>query len=73
MSENHPILITHSHKEEAAFSTVDSDLSNQLIKKLTEKFFADLADTMLTSVLLVQSVVQLLLQVGNVNLGGGLW
>ena len=73
MGEDHPILITYSHKEEAALSTIDSDLSDQLIKQFAEQLLADLANAMLAGILFVQSVVQLLLQVSNVDLGGGLW
>jgi len=41
-------LITDTHQQEATFSTVDSNLSDELIEALGEKFFTEWADSSLS-------------------------
>ena len=38
------MFVSDSHEEESSFWTVDSDLSDDLIERLTEKFFSDRTD-----------------------------
>ena len=71
--QKHLVLVTDTYEQETALGTVNSDLTDQFVKNLFEKIFAHLADTMLSSVLLVESVLQLLLQVYNVYLCRRLW
>ena len=71
--QKHLVLVTDTYEQETALGTVNCDLSDQFVKNLFEKIFAHLADTMLSSVLLVESVLQLLLQVYNVYLCRRLW
>ena len=71
--QKHLVLVTDTYEQETALGTVNSDLTDQFVENLFEKIFAYLADTMLSSVLLVESVLQLLLQVDNVYLCRRLW
>ena len=71
--QKHLVLVTDTYEQETALGTVNSDLTDQFVENLFEKIFAHLADTMLSSVLLVESVLQLLLQVDNVYLCRRLW
>ena len=73
MRQKHLVLVTDTHEQETALGTVDSDLTDQLVEYLFEEIFANLTDTMLSGVLLVEGILQLLLQVYNVYLCRRLW
>lgn len=66
-------FITHTNEQEAPFSTVDSDLTNQFVEALSEELFTEGAETGLARLAVLNLVVELVLQVQHVNCGGRLW
>ena len=70
--DGHLDLVTDTHKEETTLSTVDGDLSDQLIEALSEKLLTEWANASLSCLSLLNGGIELVLEVDNVDLGGGL-
>ena len=70
--DGHLDFITDTHEKETTLSTIDSDLSDKLIKTLGEKFFTEGANSSLSSLSFLNGGIKLVLQVDNVDLRGGL-
>ena len=68
----HLDLIPYSNEKESSFSAVDGDLSDQFIEALGEELFSVRANTGLTGLTSLDSGIKLVLEVDNVDLGGGL-
>lgn len=68
----HLDFVTDTNKKEASFSTVDSDLTDEFIEALGEELFSEGANTGLTRLTSLNASIELVLQIDNVNLGGGL-
>ena len=65
-SLDHAGLVTHSHELVTSLDTVESDLTNNLVKALRVKLLADGANSVGSSAKLIQLLVQSLLQVENI-------
>ena len=69
---SHLDLVTHTDEEEAPFGAVYSNLADQLIEALSEKFFSKWTDSSLTRLTSLNCCIELVLQIYHVNLCGGL-
>ena len=70
--DGHLDFVTDTHQEEAALSAVDSDLADQLVEALAEELLTEGADARLAGHRALQRLVELVLQIDNVDLRGGL-
>jgi len=70
--DGHFDLISHSDQQEAPLSTVDRNLSDQLIEALGEKLLTEGADAGFAGLTVLNLSIKLLLQVENVDGCGGL-
>ena len=68
----HLDFVARAHQKETAFSTVDRDLTDQLVEALRVKLLAHGADTGVARALLLDLVVKLVLKVHHVHFGCGL-
>jgi hypothetical protein len=62
-------LITDADEQQTAFCAVNGDLADEFVETLTVELLADGADAGLTGLPLLQSLVELLLEVEHVLLG----
>ena len=68
----HLDFVSDTDQKEASFSTIDGDLSDKFIEALSEKFFTEWANTSLSGLSFLDVGIELILQVDNVDLRGGL-
>ena len=59
-------FISNSHKEKASFSTVNSNLPNQLIKALSVKFLSDWANACFSCLSLLQFFIKITLKLKDI-------
>ena len=58
---SHADFVSNTHQQESTFGTVDSDLTDELIKALGIKLFTDGANTSLSGLSLSESLIKFLL------------
>ena len=68
----HLDFVTNTDQKEASFSAIDGDLSDKFIEALSEKFLTEWANTSLSSLSFLDVGIELVLQIDNVDLRGGL-
>ena len=70
--DGHLDFVTDTHEEEASLSAVDGDLTDQFIEALGEELLTVWADSGLSGLTALDSSIELILKIDNVDLSGGL-
>ena len=70
--DSHLDFITDAHQEEASLSTVDDNLTDELVKALGEELLTMGADAGLSGLASLDGSIKVVLEVDDIDLGGGL-